>query len=119
MTEILASNQEVLVKTEPFLQFKKKLFKVLIEKSGLNEEILRRKFYKILDAYLNRLPIDQKEYKGINIKFLMRRLDNKFKKQNNGSFVVQGMNVGYLDGDRIVWVRYSDEFSKEKIKTFL
>ena len=119
MTEILATNQEILVKTEPFLQFKKRLFKVLIEKSKLNEEILRRKFYKILDAYLSKAPIDNKEYEGINVKFLIKELDNKFKKKKDGSFVVQGLNVGYLSEGEIVWVRYSNDFANDDITTFL
>ena len=119
MTEILATNQEILVRTEPFLKFKKRLFKELFQRSALSEEMLRRKFYKFLETYLSNSKIVREDYAGLDVRFLLRKLDEKFKKKKNGSFVVQGQNVGYIDGEEINWVRHDDDFTREEIRTFL
>lgn len=117
--DYLASNYEVLIKTEPFLRFKKDLFKKLYGKCSLDEEVLRRKFYKFLDCYLHGKEINKKDFKDIKVNFLMKQMDDKFKKKKEGSFVVQGNNIGYRDNGNIKWVRYYDTYSSEDIKSYL
>jgi hypothetical protein len=116
---LLASNLEVLIKTEPYLKFKKNLFKVLAENSELKEEALRRKFYKLLDTYLSSKEIDKKEYKGVNLPVIIQHLDLKFKNVKEGSFIRQGSNLGYIKDSCVVWVRFNEIENQGKIEPFL
>ena len=118
--QYLATKYEILVKTEPFLKFKKELFKDFVKKSGRSkEEILRRKFYKILDLYLSDKEVAKTDFKKINIKFLLKKLDNRFKKINEGSFVIQGYNVGYVKNGTVAWIRYYEDYNNLGVKSFL
>lgn len=118
--DCLASNYEILVKTEPFLKFKKELFRELFENSKLDEEILRRKFYKFIDFYLHKKSIEGENFDGLDVDFLTERMDAKFKKMNEGSFVVRGHSIGYLKNDgEVQWVRYSEGYVDGEIKTYL
>lgn len=120
MNAHLATNYEILVKTEPFLRFKKELFKKFLgENRGQKEEVLRRKFYKIIDYYLSNKKIDKKNFDKMKITFILQELDNRFKKKKNGSFLIQGNNIGYIEDGYVRWIRYSSKYDKEEIKTFL
>ena len=117
--DYLASNYEILIKTESYLKFKKNLFKNFVENNEEKEELLRRKFYKILDNYLFRKEINKKSFKDIKIEKLINELDDKFKNKKEGSFLVQGENIGYIKDGNIIWVRYNDKYKDEELKTFL
>lgn len=120
MSSHLASNYEILVKTEPFLKFKKELFKKFLNKNkGQKEEVLRRKFYKIIDYYLSSKIIDKKTFVKTDISFIIRELDKKFKHKKDGSFLVQGKNVGYIKEGYVHWIRYSSKYDDDELRTFL
>jgi hypothetical protein len=119
MDSYLASNYEILIKTESFIKFKKKLFKDFVDNNNDSEEFLRRKFYKILDCYLCNKEFNYKYFEGVDLKPILKELDNKFKKIKEGSFVVQGGNVGVMKDDNISWIRHNDKYSKDEITTFL
>jgi hypothetical protein len=115
----LATNYEILIKTEPFLKFKKELFKQFLKKNKKKEDVLRRKFYKILELYLGDKKIDKEDFKGVNIKCIIKELDLKFKKKKEGSFIMQGMNIGYIVNRKIQWIRYENKYSEDEVTTFL
>jgi len=123
MVGLFASNYEILVKTEPFLKFKKLLFKEYHDFCKGNEEKLRRKFYKILDSYLqsNGVPkVKEKELKESGFKFLIKKLNERFKQKKQGSFIKQGLNVGYINEEKsITWIRYMSEENSKEITAFL
>jgi hypothetical protein len=119
MVSIFASNHEVLIKTEPFLKFKKRLFKNILDRTKINEELLRRKFYKLLDCYLNKREIDASEYKELKLSSIISELDEKFKTKHDGAFVTQGENVGYVEDNSVIWVRHTDDQEDKEIATFL
>lgn len=120
MSSNLATNYEILVKTEPFLRFKKELFKKFLEKNKKEkEEVLRRKFYKIIDFYLGDKEVEKKSIEEEDVEFIIKELDTKFKQKNEGSFLVQGENIGYIENGEIRWIRYSDEYKNKEIETFL
>lgn len=117
--DFYASKHEVLVKTEPYLKFKKELFKYLLETSKVDEELLRRKFYKLLESYLSEDDISDSDYKGIDVKEIVKKLDRKFKSKKEGSFIVQGNSIGYIKNKEPFWVRFHMEDTDKEIKTFL
>ena len=119
MDSYLASNYEILIKTESFLKFKKKLFKSFVEKNDEKEEFLRRKFYKILDCYLCTNDFNHKYFSDIKIDFVLKELNDKFKNKNEGSYLIQGTNVGYIKDGNIIWVRYDNKYKDKEIKTYL
>ena len=50
----------------------------------------------------------------------MRKLNERFKQMKKGSFIKQGINVGYLDENaEIVWIRHMGDETKKEITPFL
>jgi hypothetical protein len=117
--ELSASNLDILVKTEPFLRFKKVLFKKITKYKRGNEELARRNFYKALEDYLIQKRLTYSDYTGINVNLMVKELDKKFKKIQEGSFIIQENNVGYIKDKHIIWVRCLNPDSQEPIRTFL
>ena len=112
---MLASNLEVIVKTEPYLRFKKELFKDIVKDSDEDEEILRRKFYKLLETYLTDGEIKKSDFPGIKVSKIVRKLNKKFRDIGEGSFVLQGDNVGYIQEGKILWVRHDHAYDDQQI----
>ena len=115
---MIATSYEIIIKTEPFLNFKKQLYKKLIAENNQDEEVIRRKFYRFMDDYLKNRLLDKKFYSFTNFTKLVKIMDEKFRDIKEGSFIIQDSNIGYIENGNVRWVRFLSS-SNTDIRSYL